>query len=489
MPQRESGPTIFDQVGQGLYDWMGTAPIEARRRASAAGEQTTPGPIADPSTAAAPPPDSERAALMAPPRPREPVPPGLFPSGPPFDLSTVQTPGMDTLASRGLPGMSSSALAPRGTPGRSTSSLSPGRTEEAGEPGGDSDIKDAVQRAMQGAGVKALQGAESRKTDLLTALSEGGAGIGLLGESLAEYGTGQDLDFAQLEQDPAKRVIAEREDIMSPEELELLERYKIKVPPGMKRSEFAKLMPQIASQVMSPYQKISTAQRQQALDYTGERLDVQRTNTAARIKTLLDVTIPKMLKAFKDPGAAGRKRFADMDASLRGIQRVRNLRAQGADPGAVGGRVDGILVRLGVADPLTAQFSAETQNLTSELARYLSGVAVPPEEYKRIAGMMAQMWQRGDTFDALLDRFETQILASAQAEIGSHSAAGFNMEGFSEMFDDAAGGVQSSVAPTNGAGGLKAYDAAGNAVGKIPPGATEEDIQEYLDSHKGHTVR
>jgi len=134
--------------------------------------------------------------------------------------------------------------------------------------------------------------------------------------------------------------------------------------------------------------------------------------------------------------------------TLDALDRVKTDKA--AVDKAVGpavGRVNQLLGRWGASAPEVARLQAELANVLSTIGKSISGATISDQEMARIKEQLPTMVQRGDTFDALLDRIGQQIRTDYDNRLSIGKGQGYDMSAFERKGTAQEGGPAAQHTP------------------------------------------
>lgn len=189
------------------------------------------------------------------------------------------------------------------------------------------------------------------------------------------------------------------EDELGLSDIQFLRKLGIDAKPGMRFSRLEKLLP---GGYQNPFalalRERQLNQRDIALQQAQDRLGLAETAEGRRGES------------FRRLPDRDVRDLADKKDTLDAINRVEAaFKANPQEFGPVVGRINQMLSRWGVSGPNVAEAEAELQSMLSLYGKSLSGAAISALEFARLMRALPQMYNRGDSFERLLQRFRTQV--------------------------------------------------------------------------------
>ncbi len=152
---------------------------------------------------------------------------------------------------------------------------------------------------------------------------------------------------------------------------------------------------------------------------------------------LLETGEARRKKALGMLEAGGMK---DLEFAQNGLQAIKRIRETFNNDESMGGpaegRIEKILIWLGVAPADVAVTNANIVELMARHIQSISGVAVSEREFNRLKTLGPDLVQDPAQFKALLDNFERIIQTEIKTKLDLHKARGKDVSGLREYFSE-----------------------------------------------------
>jgi hypothetical protein len=273
------------------------------------------------------------------------------------------------------------------------------------------------QESMVPAEVRDYVSEREKKLNKMRALRDISEGGEQIGHGLAGMGGARVGPPGKAE--GLRESIAEEEDKITPEEVSMLAKYGIEVPPGMPFSRFQVMFPQIAASIRAT--DAQAAQDRRANERNAATIEAARLR-AGEGKKLSSGEIEQLTmidKGIANLDAMSRTLTADPDTALGAI-------------GPFDSRVGRLGEKLNMADPKKVEFRRKLQNSLNEYVKAISGAAVPVQEYPRLEKGYLSLTDTDEAFKEKLKNVLSDLKRFRTTMLGNLRKGGRDTTGFQE---------------------------------------------------------
>ena len=272
--------------------------------------------------------------------------------------------------------------------------------------------------------------------------------LDLIGRSLAGLRGGVDTTkLSKADSSGLQSDLADAEDEVSQADRDFLRGTVGELPKGMKYSRLKAILPTVASTLQGRERTTAQQKAQEAQQKAQQRAQEGRAGQLATGEA-------RRQKSFERYPIAQAVALKGQKNTLDAIERIKTDKSKvQAAVGPVVGRINKALSQWGASGPEVSQLQAELANVLSTVGKSISGATISDQEMARIKEQLPQMVQRGDTFDSLLERIQTQIKGDVDNAVQIGSDQGYDMAAF--KWGGAKSGAKSIRIPANDTQAIK----------------------------------